>query len=174
MRRLYAMAARIAGWVGALSLLLVIAAGLVTVADVLIRKTVGGGILGTTDIVQLLVMAAAFAAVPYGFFADSHVAVDLATERLPPRALAGIKAAGALLALVLLLVIAWCGWNQALQAASYGDGSPTIRLPMTWFWATLIAGAVLSAVSALLVACRHVALALGRADMAPRHREAEG
>jgi TRAP-type C4-dicarboxylate transport system permease small subunit len=166
MRLLYASAARIAGWLGALSLLLVVGAGLVTVADVIIRKSVGGGILGTTDIVQLLVMAAAFAAVPYGFFADSHVAVDLATDRLPPRALAAVKATGAILGSIVLAVIAWCGWGQALQAASYGDGSPTISLPMTWFWATLIAGSVLAGAAALLVTLRHGAIAFGQPDIA--------
>lgn len=161
----YRAAARAARWGGALCLLLVLAAGAVTVADIALRQTTGRGILGATDFTQLLVMAAAFAAIPYGFFADAHVAVDLATDGLPPRALAAVKAAGALLGAALLTGVGVHGWFQAVVEAGYGDSTSTINIPKTWFWGWLVAGSVCSALAAATVALRHALVAAGRDDI---------
>lgn len=151
---------------GAACLLLVIAAGILTVIDVAIRKTAGGGILGTTDWVQLLTMAAAFAAIPYGFFAESHVSVDLLTDGLRPGLLALVKAAGALVGVGLLVTVAWAGWDQLALSRETGAGSPTIGLPMSWYWWPFMIGTVWSAVAGLAVACRYLGIALGRGDVA--------
>ncbi len=166
MRRFYRGMRAVAHGGGVACLLLVVAAGLLTVVDVVIRKTAGGGILGTTDWVQLLTMAAAFTAIPYGFFAESHVSVDLLTDGLRPAALAAVKAAGALIGVALLATVAWAGWDQLVLSRDTGAGSPTIALPMTWYWWPFIAGTIWSAAAGLTVACRHLGIAFGRGDMA--------
>jgi TRAP-type C4-dicarboxylate transport system permease small subunit len=166
MRRLYDTTAAVARWGGAASLLLILAAGLLTVTDIVARTLTGHGILGTTDIVQLLVMAAAFCAIPYGFFADSHVSVDLLTDGLSPRALAGVKGASALLGAALLIGLAWYGGIQAQLEASYGDMSSTIEIPKLWYWVWLVGGSVLAALAACAVAARHLIVAAGGADIA--------
>ncbi|HEX2117074.1 MAG TPA: TRAP transporter small permease [Alphaproteobacteria bacterium] len=165
MRRLYDAIAGVARWGGAASLMLILAAGLLTVADILIRTVKGGGILGTTDLVQLLVMAAAFCAIPYGFFADTHVSVDLLTDGLPPRVLAVVKGVSALLGAVLLIGIAWYGGIQAKLEAGYGDTSSTIEIPKFYYWVWLVGGSVLAAIAACMVAVRHLIVATGGGDI---------
>jgi TRAP-type C4-dicarboxylate transport system permease small subunit len=168
MRRLYDAIAAIARWVGAASLVLILAAGLLTVADILIRTVKGGGILGTTDIVQLLVMAAAFCAIPYGFFADTHVSVDLLTDGLPPRGLAFVKGVSALLGALLLVGLAWYGGLQAHLEYGYGDKSSTIEIPKVYYWIWLVGGSALAALAAIMVAARHLLVASGGSDIGHR------
>ncbi len=165
MRRLYDAIAATARWGGAASLGLILAAGFVTVTDIAMRSIQDGGILGTTDIVQLLVMAAAFCAIPYGFFADTHVSVDLLTDGLPPRGLAFIKGMSALLGTALLIGIAWYGGLQAQLEYGYGDKSSTIEIPKLWYWVWLVAGSALAALAAATVAARDLIVAAGGADI---------
>jgi len=165
MRALYSGIAAATRWGGAASLVLILAAGLLTVADILIRTAKGGGILGTTDMVQLLVMAAAFCAIPYGFFADTHVSVDLLTNGLPPRGLAVVKGLSALLGAVLLVGLAWYGGLQAQLEYGYGDKSSTIEIPKLWYWVWLVGGSIVAALAALMVAARHLIMASGGADI---------
>lgn len=168
MRCLYDAIAAIARWGGAASLVLILAAGLLTVADILIRTLKGGGILGTTDIVQLLVMAAAFCAIPYGFFADTHVSVDLLTDGLSRRGLAAVKGVSALLGAVLLVGLAWYGGIQAKLEAGYGDMSSTIEIPKLYYWVWLVGGSALAALAACMVAARHLIVATGGDDIGRR------
>jgi TRAP-type C4-dicarboxylate transport system permease small subunit len=163
--RLYRASARIARWGGAACLALVLAAGLLTVADIVLRQATGRGILGTTDITQLLILAAAFAAIPHGFFADTHVSVDLLTENLAPRRIALLKASGASLGVALLALIGAFGAQQAVVEAGYGDSTSTINIPKTWFWVWLIAGSAYAAFAAAMVALRHGLVALGQPDI---------
>jgi TRAP-type C4-dicarboxylate transport system permease small subunit len=166
MRRLYDAAAAVARCGGAASLVLILAAGALTVTDILARTLKGSGILGTTDIVQLLVMASAFCAMPYGFFADTHVSVDLLTNGLRPRGLAALKGVSALLGAALLVGIAWYGGIQAKLEAGYGDMSSTIEIPKLYYWLWLVGGSALAAVAAGVVAARHLIVASGGADIA--------
>ena len=168
MRRLYDAIAALARLGGAAGLVLILAAGLLTVADIAIRSTKGGGILGATDIVQLLVMAAAFCAIPYGFFADTHVSVDLLTDGLPLRGLAFVKGLSALLGAALLIGLAWYGGLQAQLEYGYGDKSSTIEIPKLYYWVWLVGGSVLAALAAAMVAARHLIVAIGGADIARR------
>lgn len=165
MERLYRATAALARWGGALSLALVVSAGLLTVADILLRQATGKGILGTTDITQLLIFAAAFAAIPYGFFADSHVSVDLLTDHLAPRAIAAIKAASAFLGVALLAGIGVYGAFQAAIEAGYGDSTSTINIPKTWFWAWLIVGSAYAGLAACMIGIRHAIVASGGRDI---------
>jgi TRAP-type C4-dicarboxylate transport system permease small subunit len=165
MRALYHAIAAIARLGGAASLVLVLVAGVITVADIVIRSTSGGGILGTTDIVQLVVMAAAFCAIPYGFFADTHVSVDLLTDGLPPRGLAVVKGLSALLGAALLIGLAWYGGIQAQLEYGYGDKSSTIEIPKIWYWLWLVGGSALAALAAIMVATRHLIVASGGGDI---------
>ncbi len=169
MRRLYDAAVAVARWGGVASLILIVAAGALTVADIVSRSTLGSGILGTTDLVQLLVMAAAFCAIPYGFFADTHVSVDLLTDGLKPRSLAALKGCSALMGALLLVGMAWYGGVQAKLEAGYGDTSSTIEIPKLYYWVWLVGGSAVAAVAAVMVAARHLMVAAGGDDIARRH-----
>jgi TRAP-type C4-dicarboxylate transport system permease small subunit len=162
--RAVAAFARVFASVGVLMLVVTM---LVTVADVVLRRTAQIAVAGTVDITQLFVMAAVFTAIPFAFFNDSHVVIELATERLRPRTVAVFKAVAALAALVFLAAAFRYGWDAAMQQHGYGDRSQTIGIPILFYWIPLLAGFILSVVAAALLAARYAIFALRGEDPVP-------
>jgi len=150
-----------------------LAAGLVTVADIVLRAF-GGAVPGVVDLVQLFMMAAVFAAIPFAFFRDGHVAVDLLTAAFPPRAQALLSLATALMALALMGLILVYGWKSAQMQMMFGDVSQNIRVPMIWYWAPLLAGSALSVLACLLAAGAALRALLVRGHRAGREGPARG
>jgi len=170
----YRLAERAAGWAGKLGAFCALLAGLFTCLDIAIRNLGGQGILGTVDITQLMIVACAFLTIPYGFMTDSHVSVDIGIGWLPLRAQAVCRAFAALLGAVLMFAIGWFGIGQANTVALMGDKSQTIALPMIWYWYPLLGGAFFTAALVLLIALRHLAVAVtGREMIAPADHKAE-
>lgn len=125
------------------------AAGGVTVVDVVLRFF-GGAVPGAVDLVQLFIMTAVFSAIPFAFFRDGHVAVDLLTQALPPRVQALLSLVTALLALALMTLIVVYGWKSAAMQIMFGDVSQNLGVPMIWYWAPLLAGSGLSILACLI------------------------
>ncbi len=134
---------RYVAWLGMLSLLGAMA---VTTADIILRKTEGEGIFGAVDIVQLLIMGAAFLAIPHGFITRSHVSISLVVDMLPPPAVALAGVLAAALGTAFMLAIAVFGYDSALMQYDYGDVSLTLGVPKIYYWVPLLFGAGLSVV----------------------------
>lgn len=135
-------------------------AGAVTVTDIVLRFF-GGAVPGVVDLVQLFILSAAFAAIPFAFFRDGHVSVDLLTQAFPPRVQALLSLATALLALALMGLVLLYGWRSAQMQMMFGDISQNLGIPMIWYWTPLLAGSALSMLACLLAvfaALRAVAL----------------
>jgi TRAP-type C4-dicarboxylate transport system permease small subunit len=160
----YRAVATVARLVACAGVLMLVVTMLLTVADVLLRQTAKIAVAGTVDITQLLVMAAVFTAIPFAFFSDSHVVIELATERLRPRVVAMFRAIAAVAALAFLGYAFRYGWDTALQQHGYGDRSQTIGIPILFYWVPLLAGFALSAVAAALIAVRYALFALRGED----------
>jgi TRAP-type C4-dicarboxylate transport system permease small subunit len=105
-------------------------------------------------------MAAVFTAIPFAFFSDSHVVIEIATYRLRPRVTAIFRAVAALAAMIFLGAAFWYGWEAAVQQHGYGDRSQTIGIPILLYWIPLLAGFALSVIAAALLAARHILFAL--------------
>ncbi|HEX6957415.1 MAG TPA: TRAP transporter small permease [Ferrovibrio sp.] len=164
MIRIYRSAQTAAAWAAKLAVLCALLAGAITCADIVIRNVGGEGIIGTVDITQMLIVAAAFLTIPHGFISDSHVAVDMGVDRLPFRLQAVCKAVAALLGALLMLAIGWYGIGQFDTVAMMGDRSQTIGLPMVWYWYPLLAGSFFAALIAAVVAFRYAVVALAGHD----------
>ncbi|WP_341703756.1 TRAP transporter small permease [Ferrovibrio sp.] len=167
MLNLYRLSETAAAWAARAGALCALLAGLITCADIVIRHAGGEGIIGTVDITQMMIVATAFLTIPYGFIADSHVAVDIGVERLPFRLQALCRAFAALLGALLMAAMGWYGLGQFETVAMMGDRSQTIGWPMTWFWYPLLAGAFFAALMAVAVMLRHLAAAVTGRDPAP-------
>ncbi len=141
-RILYAIT-QYTAWLGMLFLL---AATLTTTADVVMRKSGSDGIFGAVDLIQLMVMAAAYLSIPYAFMSRSHVAVSILADLASRRTSAFFQFFTALLGTGFMSAIAWFGYDQAALQMEYGDVSMTFGLPMIWYWLPLLYGSALSAV----------------------------
>jgi len=136
----------------------------VSMIDIVGRKTVGFTILGINDIVQLLVMACICLAMPFAFIGEGHVGVDFVTDPLPPRALAALKFAVALLSCGFVAVLVRFAYAQAALQIGKGDTSMTLGIPIVWYWAPLLTGFSVSVFACLAHALRHLVTLVSGVD----------
>jgi len=133
------------------------------------RKIDNQGIFGAVDIVQLMIMAAAYLSIPHGFMTRSHVAVSVVVDMFSRRAAALSGALASILATGFMFAIAWFGFSQAAMQAEYGDVSLTLGIPKTYYWIPLLAGSALSAVVSLFLTVRSLIIVMtGRSSLTPR------
>ena len=139
-------------WVG---LAFLACAMLVTVLDILTRRSIGWSVPGLVDITQLLVMSFVYLSIPFAFTREANVSVEFATDILSPRALALVKATGALAATGFMVALAWYCLLRAQLQMQNGDASQTIGIPFVWNWIPLIIGFALGIGASLLQTLRH-------------------
>ena len=131
----------------------------IVVTDIVLRRSLGYTVVGTVDLTQLCVMAAAFWSIPYAFMRNAHVKVDLVTDPLPRRGRALLDGLAALTGFAVLTLLLWMSWDQALLRWQYGDQSQDLGIPMIIYWLFLLSGFVLAAVATLAIALQQFAIA---------------
>lgn len=151
----------------ACALLLILATALLTCVDIVIRNVGFRGLIGMVDITQLLVLAAASFVIPFAFYSQAHVAVDIVTQRLSARTNAAIALFSTLSAAGFLALITAYGWSQAQMSIRAGDVSQTLQWPIAIYWGLFLAGNALSVYAALAMALRHLLHVAGGRDPFP-------
>lgn len=123
-------------WTRRLALLgggILVAVATMTVADALLRKFLSRPILGAFEASGLLLATVVFFALPYTGLTDSHVSVDLLTDRLRPRTRSLVIAANALICAALLGFIAYQMGLLAVEYGRIGRTTITARIPVVPF-----------------------------------------
>lgn len=146
----------------AAGVLLLLACALLTVADILGRRLLGWSLPGLIDLTQLLIMGSVFLCIPFAFERRANVEVDLLYGRLPAPLRRLLAAAWLVLSAGFLLVVAWQVAQAAAQVIEYAESSPTIAIPMIWYWVPILFGTILAA-----IVCIHQLL---RRSTHPLHR----
>jgi TRAP-type C4-dicarboxylate transport system permease small subunit len=123
------------------------AAALVTAADVVIRPF-GLGVRGVVDIVQLCVITGVFLGMPYTFFSEGHVRVELLLDALNDRVRTALLVVVDLAAIAFLILLAWKTVEGFQSAIARNDISLNLALPMAWFWGPMALGLALSVLTA--------------------------
>jgi TRAP-type C4-dicarboxylate transport system permease small subunit len=122
----------VAGWavLGGLVLLAIVLVTGVNVALYIVDALAPGRLRvlsGYEDVVKLLISAAVLMMFPYCQLRHGHVAVDLFTERLSPRALRAIEAVTLVLMTALVLFLAWWMVFGMLETRADGRVSPVLN-----------------------------------------------
>ena len=152
-------AARLASRAAAVFLLAMMA---VNVVDVGLRTGFNAPIFGTYEIVELLLAAVAFLAIPEVFLRGGHITIELIDQIAPPRAVVWLRLAGTLAALVFVWLLAWHMVGPARDFVAFDDVTVDLQLPLIWKAGLALAGIALSALAVLTVFLRDLARALGR------------
>lgn len=132
---------------------------LMVALDVVIRKLMQRSLIGTVDVTELVVMFAAFSALPLVFLRQAQVSVEIATDGLPERGREFFKGFGALLGAGLFAAIGYFSFQPARLSISAGDVSQDLAIPLSWYWYPMITGCFLGAFAALVMAICHFRLA---------------
>ena len=140
---------RIAMGCGYISAAAVAGMMLITVADVALRALFNYPVRGTLEIVELMLAASFFLALPATFLRDEHIVVDMIDRLVGPTGTGWLKRASAALAVVLLAVLAWQGWIAAKDTLEFNDVTSDLAIPKIYYWIPLLAGFAGSILAAL-------------------------
>lgn len=124
---------------------------LVTVADVTLRTLANLPIRGTVEIVELLLTASFFLALPATFLRDENIVVDVVDRFAGARAVGVLKRLSALAAAATLGLLAWQGWIAAQDTLVFGDVTSDLAIPKIYYWLPVLIGFVGAGISALVV-----------------------
>jgi TRAP-type C4-dicarboxylate transport system permease small subunit len=144
------LASKLCGWVAAACLAAMM---LLTVADVVLRAVVNYPIRGTYELVELLLCATFFVALPAVFLRGDHIVVD-SIDRYVPRAVPWLERMAGIIAAAMLVLMAWQGGLAARNTWSFGDVTSDLSLPKILYWIPLLFGLAGGAVAALMMIFR--------------------
>ena len=145
--------ARLFCWCGSAALVAMMAANVV---DVGLRHGFDIAVFGTHEIVELCLAAVAFLAIPEVFLRDDHITVELIDQVVPPRVVDGLRAFGALLAVVFLALLSWQMVRPALDFATFNEVSFDLGIPRIVPASLILAGVVAAALAALVAFAREL------------------
>jgi TRAP-type C4-dicarboxylate transport system permease small subunit len=104
-----------------------------TFFDVVGRKFLGGSIIGSVELTELMMLALIYTALPLASLAGEHVVFDLLDFLLPD----GVKRWQSLIAnlvcAVLLAGAAWFVFERARRTQSMGDTTAQLQIPISPF-----------------------------------------
>ena len=134
----------------------------INVVDVGLRSGLNAPIFGTYEIVEFLLAAVAFLAIPETFLRGQHITVELIDQMVSERAVDWLRALGTLTALLFLSLLAWHMVQPALDFIEFNEITMDLQLPLIWKASLILAGIGLAAVAVLVLFLRDVLRALGR------------
>lgn len=115
---------------------------LLTVIDAAGRYLLNRPILGSVELVELLMVCVIFSSIPLMTRSHGHIVVDSFSHFFSMRALQWQNRVGSLLAMVVSGFLSWIAIKKALSTAEYGDMTAMLHIPLApfvYFMAILLA-----------------------------------
>jgi TRAP-type C4-dicarboxylate transport system permease small subunit len=144
---------RIAAACGAAAGVFLVSMMLLTVADVLLRAVTNRPIRGMFEIVELLLAGTFFVALPAVFLRDENLVVDV-VDTLRPHWVPWLRRSAELIAIPVLVLMAWEGWKAAAETLVFHDVTSDLSIHRILYWAPVIFGLVGAAAAAVVMIFR--------------------
>ncbi len=154
-------AARLLTRVAAVFLLAMMA---LNVVDVGLRSGLNAPIFGTYEIIEFLLAAAAFLAIPEVFLRDQHITIELIDQVVPESVVRWLKLIGTFVALVFVALLTWHMTQPAREFIEFNDVTIDLHLPIIWKASLVLAGFAFAVVAVLVMFMREVSSVLRRAE----------
>ena len=126
---------------------------LLTVADVTLRAAFNLPLRGVYELIELLLAATFFVALPAVFLRDENIVVN-SIDDMAPTWLPTLKRFALLLSAMVLAIMAWQGFLAARDSFEFHDMTADLGLPRVWHWVAVLSGIIGSAIAALAMALR--------------------
>lgn len=137
--------------IGALSLLVLMA---VVFVDVVGRNLFNTPLPWGTELLEMVLALMIFSIYPLLALGFGHITVDLI--RVRPSLHVVQRVLSSAVGAIVFALIAWCLLRQALRAASYGEATPLLSVPLSWVLGGIgVLGAV-TAMAFLVAAARTI------------------
>lgn len=145
----------------AAGIILLVAMGLVTCLDIVLRQF-GAGIPGIWEGVNLAMRWMIGLALPYAFYTGSHIAVELFTDWFPPRLRQWAVVWAIAISLCVISLLAWKITGRTLDTRANGGFTSDLGLPTYFDWVPLALGPALSVPVLVLLLCLELRRLFGR------------
>lgn len=122
----------------------------ITVVDVVSRKTIGLPIKGVVDMVGLCVVISTMLGIALAWSKRAHIVVDLLDMTGSPGLLAFLDVLTRVAGVVTMPLLMWLGYHEFRDVLSFGDRTPELDIPLAWFWLAILVGYGLSALMLLI------------------------
>ena len=113
-----------------------------TIADVAGRYIFNKPVLGAFELTEFMVLVLIFSYLGYAQAGKSHVSVDLFMMFFPERLKVYIEIFNHVACLAIMILIAWMGFEKALEMMETCESSPNLALPSYPFVFFLVLGCV--------------------------------
>ncbi len=159
MTRIVTAVARFMTRVAAIFLIAMVA---LNVVDVGLRSGLNMPIFGTYEIVELLLAAVAFLAIPEVFLRDQHITIKLIDQVISDRAVDWMRAFGTLCAMIFAVLLAWHMIVPAMEFVEFNEISMDLEIPVIWKASLILAAFGFTILAVLVIFLRDASTALGR------------
>lgn len=133
---------------------------LINVIDVGLRVSINAPIFGTYEIVEFMLAAVAFLAIPEAFLRDQHITIELIDQVLPPRVIDGLRAFGTLCAMTFVGLMVWHMIQPAMDYVEFNEITMDLQLPLIWKVLLIMTGVGAAVLTALVLFVRDFGKAL--------------
>lgn len=123
---------------------------LITIVDVSMRFVLNELVLGSVELVELMLVAVVFLALPETFARDDHITVDVLDQVVGPKRVRLARRVAGLVTAVLLIVMAWRTVPPALDTLVIGDLSSDLLISLFWYWVPIVVGCAGAAIAAVV------------------------
>lgn len=132
---------------------------LVTVSDVSMRYLFRKPIMGSTELIEVMMVVVVFLALSWSAVTGGHLKVDLLISRLSPRVQAIVDSITMFAGLGTLVIITW---RSSLDSMDVQTVSPLLKFPMYPFHWILTLGFAMLCLAMVTLLIRSVAEAVKR------------
>ncbi|MBN1847550.1 MAG: TRAP transporter small permease [Deltaproteobacteria bacterium] len=133
-------------YIGAVALFLMMS---ITTVDVVGRYLFNAPILGVYEMTEYLVLLLIFSFLAVTQSSKSHITVDIVASFLPRKFQIYMEMFTHLLCFLLMCLIAWMGFEKALDLMATKDTPPNLGIPMYPFAFFLVLGCILMCIEYL-------------------------
>ncbi len=135
---------------------------LLNVVDVGLRSGFNAPIFGTYEIIELLLAAVAFLAIPEAFLRGQHITIELIDQVVSERTVDALRAFGTFSAMVFLFLVTYHMIQPALDYIEFNEISIDLQIPAIWKASPIFAAMALALVAVVVIFLRDLSTALGR------------
>ncbi len=136
----------------------------INIADVGLRSSINAPIFGTYEIVELMLAAVAFLAIPETFLRGEHITIELIDQVVSKRVSEWLQVIGTLAALIFITLLAYHMIQPAMDFVMLNEVTVDLQIPLIWKAVLIFIGIAASIIAVGVVFIREL---LNRARSKP-------
>ncbi|MDP6174561.1 MAG: TRAP transporter small permease [Rhodospirillales bacterium] len=128
----------------------------INIADVGLRSSINAPIFGTYEIVELMLAAVAFLAIPETFLRGEHITIELIDQVVSKRVSEWLQVIGTLAALIFITLLAYHMIQPAMDFVMLNEVTVDLQIPLIWKAVLIFIGIAASIIAVGVVFIREL------------------